>query len=164
MEWPSRSPSSPLPAIMPLLGEVHLKTVQQGFERNLELFGTSVLAEQVLESRHRGAAAQVDLPVSAGNLCVPFVERFFDGRCRCSSDRRFEQEVTEQEAAERPIGADDLLIGESETTQRGQKVVDELQAAQRWPQPGCRRVSGGHERECGGMLDGDAPHRVRKTL
>src|SRR5215213_8523331 len=66
-----------------LLGEVELETVQEGLEGDLELLGTSVLAQQPLEPRHRGTAAQVDLAVPVGNGRLPFVEWFLDGRRLC---------------------------------------------------------------------------------
>src|SRR5215203_5407826 len=146
-----------------LLGKIELETVQEGLEGDLELLGTSVLAQQPLEPGHRGTAAEVDPAVPVGNGRLPFVEWFLDGRRLCSSDGRLEQQVPEQEAGERPVGADDLLIGEPEAAQRGEEVVDELQAPQRWSQPRRGGVSGGDERERGGVLDGDPTHRVRET-
>ena len=75
-----------------------------------------------------------------------------------------EQQVTEQEAGERPVRADTAGVGESAPVQGVQERFHPPQAPQRRPHPGRGGWAGRDQREHLGVGQRDPPYPVREAL
>ncbi len=95
---------------------------------------------------------------------LPLVERGLGAGELCPTGGGLQEQVAEQEAgvgAVRPYG---LVLGEAALQEPGEELLDDLEAAQRWPQPGCCRVSRGDEGEGQGVVERELAHVVRHPL
>ena len=99
--------------LVELLRQIQLQAVENCLQRNVEFLGAAVRAEQVSQPGRGRVAAEIGLTVLVRHDRVSLVERDLDRRGLGRSIRRLQQQMSEQKAAEGPIGSDDLLVAET---------------------------------------------------
>lgn len=111
------------------LGEVQVQPAEQVLQGALELGVRVVFGELFMEPFYGGEVVEIDPPIDVGDRRFTFVERLLGCCCLRAEDGRLEEEMTQKEAGEGPVGVDRVGVAEPTRRQGGQEVLNHPKAA-----------------------------------
>ena len=128
-------------------GDEPVEPVQKVFEGLFDLGGGVVGGESALEPTDVREVVHIEDLIGIGDVGFALVEGFFGRPGLRAEQGGFQQQVSEQEAGEGPVGLHGPGIVESSRDERGEEVLDDPQAAQWGPEPRRGGMPGRDQRE-----------------